>query len=328
MPAIIDSLNRISTVWAGLMVAVLWQSTVVILVVTVVALFMRRASPRVRYWLWQIVTIKLLVMPFWVMAVPWPFAHWPFAPSQLRPPADTDLPLPPLAPPRIDTPLQPHATNLPSPSGRGAGGEGFASLSWWSLMSWQAWLFLAWAVVVVWRVASIAWQRYELSRLMRLTTAAGDDLVERVRELSQKLGLRQAPRVLLVEHSGLLFVCGLWNSKLVLPRTLPGSLFAAEMDQVVLHELAHLRRGDLYWGWTIELARTIYFFQPLVYWVGYCLNLERELACDQVAMSVSGHAAGDYAQTLVRVASHASTPADHRYEKLEPHPARPDGEKG
>ncbi len=78
------------------------------------------------------------------------------------------------------------------------------------------------------------------------------------------------------------------------------------LDQVVLHELAHLRRGDLYWGWTIELARIIYFFHPLIYWVGYCLNLERELACDQVAMAVSGHAAGDYAEVLVRVASHAS----------------------
>ena len=76
------------------------------------------------------------------------------------------------------------------------------------------------------------------------------------------------PGVLLVDHPGLLFVCGLWGPRLVLPRSLPGSLSAADMDQVILHELAHLRRGDLYWGWTIELARILYFFHPLVYWVG------------------------------------------------------------
>ena len=131
------------------------------------------------------------------------------------------------------------------------------------------------------------------------------------------------PQVLLVDHPGVLFVCGLWRPKLMLPRTLPDTLSGDRpdfclnknglslcdvLDLVLLHELAHLRRGDLYWGWTIELARTIYFFHPLVYWVTYCLHLERELACDQVAMSVSGHAAGDYAQTLVRVVSHAAEP--------------------
>ena len=134
--------------------------------------------------------------------------------------------------------------------------------------------------------------------------------MERVRVLAQRLGLRHEPRVLLADHPGLLFVCGLLRPTLVLPRSLPAALSAADMDQVVLHELAHLRRGDLYWGWTIELARILYFFHPLVYWVGYCLHLEQELACDQVAMAVSGHAAGDYAQTLVRVVSYAAEPAD------------------
>ena len=309
MPAIIDNLNRLSTVWTGLMAAVLWQSTVVIAIVTLVALLLHRASPRVRYWLWQIVAIRLLLMPFWVQAVPWPFAHWPFAPPRNPPPAESGHSRPPLAPPAINAPHGPPSPDLPSPSEREAESEGAGESGLLSPVSWQTWLLLAWAVVVTWRVASIAWQRYGLHRLMRLTTAAGDDLTERVSELAERIGLRRRPQVLLVDHPGVLFVCGLWRPKLMLPRTLPGTLSAADMDQVVLHELAHLRRGDLYWGWTIELARTIYFFHPLVYWVGYCLHLERELACDQVAMSVSGHDAGDYAQTLVRVVSHALAPA-------------------
>jgi beta-lactamase regulating signal transducer with metallopeptidase domain len=304
MPAILDSLNRISTVWAGLMAAVLWQSTLVIVVVTIVALVLRRASPRVRYWLWQIVAIKMLLMPFWVLAVP-----WPFAPLRTPPSSPPEQPSPQILPPSFDVPVRPSAPSLPSPSGRGAGGEGVAALGLWSSVTWLAWLFLAWAVVVTWRVVTISRQRYGLARLMRLTTPAGGDLATRVRDLAQRLGLRHEPRVLLVDHPGLLFVCGLWRPKLVLPRGLPAALSAADMDQVVLHELAHLRRGDLYWGWTIELARIIYFFHPLVYWVGYCLRLERELACDQVAMAVSGHVAGDYAETLVRVVSHATETA-------------------
>ena len=53
----------------------------------------------------------------------------------------------------------------------------------------------------------------------------------------------------------------------------------------------------------------MYFFHPLAYWAAYQLRLERELACDQLAMARSGHSPADYAQTLVQVVSHASAPA-------------------
>ncbi len=91
MPAVIDSINRFSTAWAGLMGAILWQSTLLVALVTLVALLARRASPRVRYWLWQIVTIKLLLMPFWVLAVPLPFPVWRSSPP------DQSAPSPPQA---------------------------------------------------------------------------------------------------------------------------------------------------------------------------------------------------------------------------------------
>ena len=84
------------------------------------------------------------------------------------------------------------------------------------------------------------------------------------------------------------------------------SLSPAECRQVILHELAHVKRHDLLWGWTAEIARMVYFFHPLVWWLGYRLRLERELACDQLAMARSGHPPADYAQTLVQVVSHAS----------------------
>ena len=76
-----------------------------------------------------------------------------------------------------------------------------------------------------------------------------------------------------------------------------------------MHELAHIKRHDLVWGWPVEIARIVYFFNPLVYWVAYQLGLERELACDQLAMARSGHPPADYAQTLVQVISHTSESA-------------------
>lgn len=87
------------------------------------------------------------------------------------------------------------------------------------------------------------------------------------------------------------------------------SLSPSERRQVILHELAHVKRHDLFWGWPVEIARMLYFFHPLVYWVAYQLHLERELCCDQLTMARSGHPPADYAQTLVQVVSHASEPA-------------------
>jgi beta-lactamase regulating signal transducer with metallopeptidase domain len=69
----------------------------------------------------------------------------------------------------------------------------------------------------------------------------------------------------------------------------------------VAHELAHIKRRDLVWGWIPEVARMVYFFHPVAHWTAARIRLERELACDQVAMHQSGRGPAEYAQTLVRV---------------------------
>lgn len=102
------------------------------------------------------------------------------------------------------------------------------------------------------------------------------------------------------------------RSTLVFPRDLIAQLDPSELRQVLAHELAHLKRRDLLWGWISELARVLYFFHPAMLWAAYQVRLERELACDAVAMQTSGRTAAQYAETLVRVLSAASTPAAFR----------------
>jgi beta-lactamase regulating signal transducer with metallopeptidase domain len=127
--------------------------------------------------------------------------------------------------------------------------------------------------------------------------------------LAGRLGLRRVPAAVEGAADCPLFVCGLWRPRLVLPRRLMALLDPSQRRQVILHELAHVKRRDLAWGWPVEIARIVYFFHPLVHWVARQLRLERELACDQLAMAHSGHPPAEYAQTLVRVVSDASEPA-------------------
>ena len=58
-------------------------------------------------------------------------------------------------------------------------------------------------------------------------------------------------------------------------------------------------------GW---IARIVYFFHPVAHGMAYRLRLERELACDQIALMHTGRDARAYAETLVQVVSRQSEP--------------------
>ena len=283
--------------------SVLWQSVLLVGLAALIAWCLRRSSPVVRYWLWQIVAIKLLLMPFWTLAVPFPtwwerslpeqsatfqpeetFNDYSFRPVTRRPVELADIP---------DTSV----ARLPSFRDR------------FDEINWRTWLLISWFLIVFWQLVRLVVQRFRLEKLLRQAVPASADIAELTAELAGQIGLRRAPIAVCVAGDCPLFVCGLWRPRLVLPGRLLASLNSAERRQVVLHELAHVKRRDLLWGWPVEIARIVYFFNPLVYLAAYRLRLERELACDQLAMARSGHPPADYARTLVQVVSHASEPA-------------------
>lgn len=125
-------------------------------------------------------------------------------------------------------------------------------------------------------------------------------------DLADQLKLAQRPTIVPAKFDGSPFVCGVRSPVLVLPRGVADELDLDQFRQVLAHELAHVRRRDLVWGWIAETARMLYFFHPVAHWVSYRVRLERELACDEIAMHLSGFDAGSYAETLVQVASRAS----------------------
>jgi bla regulator protein BlaR1 len=98
------------------------------------------------------------------------------------------------------------------------------------------------------------------------------------------------------------------HPRLVLPKSLLDTLSPAQLRQVVVHELAHLRRRDLVWCWIPQIARILFFFNPVAHLVWHRIRLESELACDQHAMQSGCDTPADYVQTLLLVMSHISAP--------------------
>ena len=92
-----------------------------------------------------------------------------------------------------------------------------------------------------------------------------------------------------------------WNAPaILLPAALTEQLAQAELDQVLLHELAHLRRWDDWTKLAQRLAEAIFFFHPVIYWIARHLNLEREVACDDWVVVYTGRTK-PYALCLTRL---------------------------
>jgi hypothetical protein len=116
----------------------------------------------------------------------------------------------------------------------------------------------------------------------------------------RNLGLRRTPTVLVTETMPAPFVTGLLAPILVLHRS---QLHRPdELETLVVHEMSHLRRGDLLVRGLQGLAASIFFFWPVVAMVNRRIDAARELACDQWALLHGTLKAGDYARCLLRVA--------------------------
>jgi hypothetical protein len=260
MPAILDSINRISAVWLGLMGAILWQSTLVVLLVTLVALLLRHASPRVRYWLWQIVAIKFLLMPFWVLAVPWLFATLQSSPS-----AESELALPPVSPFPIAVPVRPPLPTAQPPAEPSPPPPAPSPLA---LVSWSTWLFLAWAGVVTWRIASISWQRYGLARLLRLpdddfmkNKHLNDSISDTRRVYRFDAGTQRLEYAEVYLHQSTGDALILKTSRIEYNRPLDAKIFTLELPKDVrwFHETARLPDNEKYERMTPTQAAKAFF---------------------------------------------------------------------
>lgn len=95
-------------------------------------------------------------------------------------------------------------------------------------------------------------------------------------------------------------LCGLSQPTILLPKGWTERLSAAEMHCVLLHEVGHLRRRDIFWRWVFLLARAVHWFNPLVWVAERAFRLNQEMACDEWVLR-QGRAASvqDYGEVLL-----------------------------
>ena len=242
----------------------LWQSTLFAAVAGLLALALRRNRAQIRYALWLITSLKFLI-PFSLLMAIGGHLKWPAAAVTARPAVSAAIHQigQPLLVPDIFTsaPATTAPAHLPTMI-----------------------LFLVWLCGFV--IVLLSWLRHWLRIRATLRDAVPLPFTAPIKILSSPSLLEPG-------------VFGIFRPVLVLPEGITAHLTAAHLDAILAHELCHVRRRDNLAAALHMLVEALFWFHPLVWWIGARLVEERERACDEEVLRL-GNQPNVYAESILK----------------------------
>ncbi|MCE9668671.1 M48 family metalloprotease [Myxococcus stipitatus] len=159
------------------------------------------------------------------------------------------------------------------------------------------WLVLAWVAGVGLCSGRLTAEWVRLRQLAKRAMPVPSEWQERLDLLSRRLGLERAVRLLQSTEVDVPAAVGWLSPVVLLPMSTLTGLPARQLEMVLAHELAHIRRHDFAVNLAQVLVETLFFFHPAVQWMSQVVRVEREHCCDDVAVGASGSSLS-YARAL------------------------------
>ena len=270
-----------------------WQGAVlVILVLAVQWAFGPRLKPQWRYGLWLLVLIRLAVP--WTVPSPMSLFNLLTFPSTVSSPGMLATENSPVL--TTAQPVGPPATESPSAPTLNATATAQWNVNVWLLFG----LWLAGALVLS---IFLLVTHYRLSRKIgRQRPLIDAPVMNLLEDCKQQMGIH-VPLTLVettaVESPSLF---GFVRPRLLLPAGMTQSFSLEELRYVFLHELGHIKRRDILVGWLMTALQILHWFNPLVWLAAHRMRVDRELACDALALSY-GQADDNqrYGQTIIKL---------------------------
>lgn len=283
----IETLNQWAGNGLGFAWPMFWQSSLLIAVLFAADILLARAvRAAVRHGLWLVVLVKLLLPP--ALALPTGVAWWLW-------PAK-----PPPVPLSNDTVVTygetGHSADLPPPSIPAAPPP--------PRLSGAGMVFLASTMI---SLGLLAWLLCRWLRMVQKIrgSPASEDLSGILEEARRLARLRRCPRLKLMEGMESPAVFGLFRPVILLPRGLMAKLSREQLRAVLLHEMIHLRRRDIWVHFGQVLLQIAYWWHPMLWVANARIRRVREEAVDDAVMLALREDAEDYAPTLLEVAKFA-----------------------
>jgi beta-lactamase regulating signal transducer with metallopeptidase domain len=126
-------------------------------------------------------------------------------------------------------------------------------------------------------------------------------IVERMQGLAKRLKMQQHIALFQTNTLAVPAVMGVLKPLVLLPSSLVSGLSVGQLELLLAHELAHIKRRDYLVNILQTLAETLLFYHPVVWWVSKVIRQEREHCCDDLALQVTGQSAVEYADVLLRL---------------------------
>jgi beta-lactamase regulating signal transducer with metallopeptidase domain len=149
-------------------------------------------------------------------------------------------------------------------------------------------IVMIWFLIFIARFIRLMANLAYVQRLKHYKTHAPiEEWKEKINELIRIIGIRKPIRLL---ESGVVkvpVVIGVMKPVILLPLGLLAQLPADEIEAILLHELAHIKRRDYFMNLLQSFVETVFFFNPAIMWLSSMIRDERENCCDDIAISIT-----------------------------------------
>jgi TonB family protein len=191
------------------------------------------------------------------------------------------------------------ATSSPSATTVVPGADARPILPGWVEML-RAWALPIWLLGVMGCSVRLIWSGRQIASLRRTAGAAGEVISTTVQQLAERLRSSRSVQVLISQVVDGPSVIGWIRPIILVPASSLTGLSPEQLEAVLAHEVAHIRRYDDLVNMLQALVETLLFYHPAVWWTSACIRRERELCCDDLAVCVTGNGLG-YARALARL---------------------------
>ncbi|MGA2538468.1 MAG: M56 family metallopeptidase [Terracidiphilus sp.] len=174
------------------------------------------------------------------------------------------------------------------------------------LGNWPLSLLFLWISACCGLLSRLVFGYLRLRGVRNRARVASADLVMRFERHLRDSRTSRAPQLLVSDEVISPLAAGFLHPVVILPQTLSEKIAEPELDYVLLHELAHIARRDDWTNLIGRLASAVLVFHPVAAWVLRRIQREREIACDDWVVAVTGSPV-HYAFTLGRLAEFCST---------------------
>ena len=183
-------------------------------------------------------------------------------------------------------------------------------LRWWRrLAPWGVLCYCIGVLVMLGRMGIGGWHAQRLSK--SATPLEAGPVVDALNRLQCQWGLRIRPLLKQTERVVVPKVVGLLRPTILLPLTAATGLTAEELEMILAHELAHVRRYDMWVNLLQRLAEAVLFLNPAIWWLSRRISTLREYCCDELACRLTADATEQsrilYSSALLRVAELAQS---------------------